>query len=349
MLFRMRKLSIPSAGGYEKLTIIDAQDPTPKQDEVLIDVKGIGVNYADILVRLGVYSSAKTYVGWPITPGFEVSGIIRAVGSQVKNHKVGDEVVAFTRFNGYSTALCVHERYAMKLPRGFNLMQAAGFPAVFMTAFYALKQIFILRPQSKILIHSAAGGVGSALIQIAKAEGHFVVGVVGSSHKVEYVKSLGADIVIDKSTDINFWQTLNTRGLKGQLDVVYDANGYTTISQGYEFLKPTGKLVVYGSHSLLPKVGGRINWFQLVSGYLKTKRFNPLDLVTDNKGLIGFNVSYLFEQEEMVKENMAGLAGLADSGKIYPFETTFIPFEKLEDAHRLIESGTSRGKIVLTV
>lgn len=345
----MKKISIPSAGGYEKLTIVEQPDPKPAPHEILIDVKGIGVNYADVLIRFGVYSSAKHYVGWPITPGFEVSGIVSEVGSECTKYKVGDEVVAFTRFNGYSTKICVPEVHALNLPKGFDLLQAAGFPAVFMTAYYALKQIFIVRKGSICLVHSAAGGVGSALVQIMKAEGHFVIGIVGSPNKVDYVKKMGADIVIDKSSNPHYWDMLRDQGFEKKIDVVYDANGFTTITQGYNFLRPTGKLVVYGSHSLIPKQGGKINWPQLIFGYLKTKRFNPLDLVTDNKSLVGFNVSYLFEQDEMVRENLEGLSELADKGLIYPPETTYIPFDKVADAHKLLETGTTRGKIILTV
>jgi len=343
----MKRVQIASAGGYEKLKFIELPTPTPQDHEVLIEVKGIGVNYADTLVRLGVYSSAKHYIGWPITPGFEVSGRVVKTGSKVKKFKVGDEVMGFTRFFGYSTELCIHEDHVMRLPKGFDLYQAAGFPAVFMTAYYALKQIMIFQPGSKLLIHSAAGGVGSALVQIAKAEGHYVVGVVGSSHKVDYVKKLGADVVLDKSTDPDIWKTQEKMGLKKAYDGVFDANGYTTYGKSYEFLRPTGKLVIYGSHSLLSKKGGRINWPHLIMGYLKTKRYNPFDLITDNKSIVAFNVSYLFEETAMVRQNLEGLMELAEKGLIYPPETTYIDFDHVAEAHKLIESGSTRGKIVL--
>lgn len=345
----MKKIVISSPGGYEKLVVTELPDPTPKNDEVLIQVKGVGINYADILIRLGVYASAKHYVGWPITPGFEVSGQVIGIGPLVKKYKVGDQVMGFTRFDGYSSLICIKEDHVMSLPQGFDLLQSAGFPAVYMTAYYALKQIFTLRPKSKILVHSAAGGVGSALVQLAKADGHFVVGVVGAANKVEYVKKLGADIVIDKSTDPNFWSTLQSQGLFKKFDVAYDPNGFTTIAKSYEFLNTMGKLVVYGSHSLIPKKGGKLNWIKLVIGYLKTKRFNPLDLVTDNKSLIGFNVSYLFEQNDMLKENLEGLYSYCSRGLVYPPETTYIPFSNVAEAHKLLESGTTRGKLVLTL
>jgi NADPH:quinone reductase-like Zn-dependent oxidoreductase len=306
------------------------------------------VNYADTLVRLGVYESAKVYVGWPITPGFEVSGIVKSVGSQVTRFKSGDPVVAFTRFNGYATEVCVEEMHTFSLPKGFDLLQAAGFPAVFMTAYYALKQLFILPKKAKVLVHSAAGGVGSALVQIAKAEGHFVVGIVGRADKVDYVKKLGADLVYDKSTTSDFWTELKSKG-HNNFDAVFDANGYTTLQNSYDFLRPTGRLVIYGSHSLLSKNGGKINYFKAAYGLWKTPKFNPLDMVTANKSIVAFNLSFLIEEDDLAKENLSGLLNYANQGKIFPPETTYIPFEKVAEAHQLIESGKSRGKIILTV
>ncbi|MFN9065805.1 MAG: zinc-binding dehydrogenase [Bdellovibrionales bacterium] len=343
----MKKIIIKSPGSYDKLEIQEFPSLEPGPHQVIISVKGIGVNYADTLVRLGVYESAKVYVGWPITPGFEVSGVVKSVGSKVTRFKSGDQVVAFTRFNGYATEVCVEEMHTFSLPKGFDLLQAAGFPAVFMTAYYALKQLFILPKKAKILVHSAAGGVGSALVQIAKAEGHFVVGIVGRADKVDYVKKMGADLVYDKSTVPDFWSELKKQG-HNNFDAVFDANGYTTLQNSYDFLRPTGRLVIYGSHSLLSKDGGKINYLKAAYGLWKTPKFNPLEMVTSNKSIVAFNLSFLIEEDELAKENLSGLLNYANQGKIFPPETTYIPFEKVAEAHQLIESGKSRGKIILT-
>lgn len=343
----MKKVVIHGPGSYDKLQFKESENLTPSDFQIVIDVKGIGVNYADTLVRLGVYESAKVYVGWPITPGFEVSGYVKRVGSKVTRFKIGDPVVAFTRFNGYATEVRVEEIHACHLPKGFDLLQSAGFPAVYMTAYYSMLQLFNLPKKAKILIHSAAGGVGSALVQIAKSRGHFVVGIVGKPDKVEYVKKLGADLVLDKSTDTDFWSTLRSQN-HNDFDAAYDANGYTTLQNSYNFLKPTGRLVVYGSHSLFSNTGGSINYLKAAIGLWKTPKFNPLKMVTDNKSIIAFNVSFLLEYDDLVQENLNGLLELANSGSIFPPETTYIPFENVVEAHQLIESGRSKGKIVLT-
>ncbi len=342
----MEKVQILKAGGYDQLQFVSENDPKPQNNEILIRVIATGVNYADVCVRLGVYESAKTYVGWPITPGFEVSGEVEAVGSQVKNFKMGDKVIGFTRFNGYSTKIALPEDQVMKLPKGFQVEEAAGFPAVFLTAYYALKQIIIIREGSAIVVHSAAGGVGTALVQLAKAMKLKVVGVVGSSHKVDYVKKLGADLVLDKSKDPQFWEKIRQFHPEGY-DVVFDANGYSTYKKSYDVLKPTGKLVVYGSHSLMPKSGGRLNYIKAGLGLLRTPKFDPLKLITDNKSVIGFNVSFLFDMKTMIGEAVADLYDLADRGELAPVLPTYFNFKEVAKAHQLIESGQSVGKIIL--
>ncbi|MBK9294593.1 MAG: zinc-binding dehydrogenase [Oligoflexia bacterium] len=342
----MKKIVIESAGGYEKLKIKEFPSPTPKEDEVLIEVKYSGINYADCLVRWGVYESAKKYVGWPITPGFEVSGKILAVGKNITNYKVGDLVIGFTLFNGYSSHICIPERHLLPQPQTFNLAQGAAFPAVYMTAYYSLFQIFYLPHKAKILVHSAAGGVGTALTQLAKAKGHVVAGVVGSNNKVQYCKNIGADFVYDKSSPDFKWSQIKTDFPEG-FDVVFDANGPTTLKISYDLLRPTGKLAIYGAHSLLPKSGGKINYLKAVIGILKTPKFDPMKLVTDNKSIICFNVSFLFSEDRLIQENLNGLVEMINSGQIKPPHVNIFSFNDVAKAHQFIESGKSTGKLVL--
>lgn len=342
----MKKISIASPGGYEKLQLVSEPDLICSNDQVLIDVEYAGVNYADCLIRLGVYESAKRYVGFPITPGFEVSGKVRSVGSNIKNFKVGDSVIGFTLFKGYSSQVAISEKHVIKLPEHFTMEQGAAFPAVYMTAYYALKQICYVYPQSKILIHSAAGGVGTALTQIAKNMGIEVTGIVGHSSKIDYAKSIGVDKVYDKSDPQFTWEKIKKDNPNG-FDVVYDANGFSTYKISYELLRPTGKLAIYGSHSLIPKQGGRINYFKAAWGLLKTPRFKPLQMITDNKSIICFNLSFLFNEKLLVEQNIGGLQELLSKKLISPPQVKIFPIEKAEDAHRHIESGLSVGKIVL--
>ncbi len=219
----MKRVVIEKPGSYDCLIIQEEPDPQPSKGEILIETHACGINFADCCVRMGLYKSAKEFVGWPITPGFEVAGVVTAVGEGVKRFAIGQKVVAITLFNGYTTHLVVPENQVFPLPESLTFAQGAGIPTVFLTAYYALFELVHPKKGNTILIHSAAGGVGSTLVQFAKIAGCKVIGVVGASHKVDYVKSLGADVVIDKSSQ-DLWKEVEKIAPKG-LDIILDANG----------------------------------------------------------------------------------------------------------------------------
>lgn len=342
----MRKVVIPSAGSYDKLVIKRVEAPSPGVGEVLIDVKFAGVNYADVLIRLGVYESAKAYVGWPITPGFEVSGVVSKLGEGVTEFNIGDEVFGFTLFNGYSEKVSLPVDQVVSVPKGYSMAQAAGLPAAYMTAYYAMFQIFHLPENALLLVHSAAGGVGTALVSLAKARRHRAVGIVGNPEKKNHVMESGAVKVYSKQDSDFSWDKVLSDYQEG-FDAVFDANGYPTFKFSYNALKPTGKLVTYGSHSLLSKDGGKLNYLKAAWGLLTTPRFNPLDLITDNKSVIGFNLSFLFDFELLKKDCLEGLLSLVEQGQIAPPKVTEFAIEDVASAHQFIESGKSTGKIVL--
>ena len=341
----MKKIIIYKPGDYKQLKIEECPTPDPLENEVLIKAKYIGINYADILIRWGVYSSAKEYVGWPITPGFELSGIIEKVGSHVTKFKAGDQVFGVTRFGAYATHICLTEDFVFHLPKKLSLEQGAAFPAVYFTAYHALFQNIVIRPGAKILIHSCAGGVGSALLQLCRYMGFESIGIVGSTHKIATATGLGANHVIDKSKQ-NLWEEAERISPSGY-DVILDANGASTLKDSYEHLAPSGKLLCYGFHSMLPKQGGKLNYLKLIWTFLKTPRFNPLNMTNKNKSLVTFNLSYLFDKKEMFKEAVDHLVKLIETEKITGPETKVFLFENVGEAHKALESGQTTGKIIL--
>jgi NADPH:quinone reductase-like Zn-dependent oxidoreductase len=342
---RARRVVIHEAGGHEKLRIEPFAVPPPASTEVVVEVKASGVNFADTIVRMGLYASAKEYVGWPITPGFEVSGVVVSVGAAASDLAPGDAVFAVTLFNGYTSHLVVDRSYVFRKPEALGFAEAAALPSVFMTAWYALFELAHPRKGQKLLVHSAAGGVGCALVQLAKIAGCEVTAVVGASHKVETVRRLGADHVIDKGS-VPLWREAR-RVAPGGFDVVLDANGVSTLKASYEHLAPAGKLVVYGFHSMLPKSGGRPSWPKLAFDYVRTPRFNPLDLTNDNKSVLAFNLSYLFERKELLAEAIGQMLGWLEAGKLVPLPVVSYPMGDVARAHADIESGTTVGKLVL--
>jgi NADPH:quinone reductase-like Zn-dependent oxidoreductase len=348
----VRRVVIHRAGGYDRLAFEEVAPTAPGVGEVAIDVRAVGVNYADVIVRMGLYASAKEFVGWPITPGFEVSGVITAIGPRDPSDppdapelKVGDAVIACTLFGGYTTHLVTKRRYVYHKPANLSFEQAAGAPAVLLTAWYAIHELAHPRPGQIALVHSAAGGVGSSLVQILKLGGNRVVGVVGSSHKVEAAKRLGCDVVIDKSTQ-DLWKLASEAAPNG-FDSVYDANGVETLKESYRHLRKAGKLVIYGFSTMMPKSGGKPNWRKLVSGYLRTPRFNPLDLTKDSKSVMAFNLSYLFDRMDILGPAMNDITRWLADGSLQPPTVTTYKLADVAQAHRDIESGKTIGKLVL--
>ncbi len=341
----MRRVVIHKPGGYERLQIEETSDLTPGPGEVLIDVCAIGVNYADCVTRMGLYASAKAYEGYPMTPGFEVAGRVAALGEGLGGPSPGAAVIGISRFNAYATQLVVPVEQVFEVPPALSLEEAAGFSVVFLTAWYALFGLAHVRKGEVLLVHSAAGGVGGALVQLAGLAGCRVVAVVGAGHKVEPARALGADVVIDKSAE-DLWARAREAAPAGY-HVVLDANGAETLRRSYEQLAPTGRLVVYGFHGMLPKHGGRPNWLRLGLDWLRTPRFNPMRLTVENRSVLGFNLSFLFDRAELLQLAMRELLEWAGEKRVKMPRITSYPFAKVAQAHRDLESGQTVGKLIL--
>jgi len=343
----MKKIVIERPGGYRRLEIKDFPTPEPRNDEVLVEVLAAGINFADIFIRLGLYKSAKEFVGWPITPGFEFSGNVLRCGRDVSGISEGASVFGLTRFGAYASHLCVpaDQVYPIGQSSKFTTAQWAAFPAVFLTAYHGLFQNIVLRAGMKILVHSAAGGVGGALLQLGKIAGCRMFAVVGSSHKVDAALAFGAERVIDKSQE-DLWAKAEQICPDG-FDVVFDANGPATLKQSYRHLASSGKLVSYGFHSMLSTRAGVASYFKLIYEYLRVPRFNPLNMTNGNKSLIAFNLSYLFHRLDLLAEAMGDLINWVEAGKIKAPALQEFSFEKVADAHRALESGKTVGKLIL--
>lgn len=341
----MHKVVIHKAGGYEQLKLETYPVPKPDDHQILIRTQAVGVNYADVCVRWGVYESARRFVGWPITPGFEYAGWVEEVGRGVKHLKPGDAVFGVTFFNGYSTHVCAPADLVWPKPKVLGFEAAAGFLAVHFTAYHGLLQNVVVQPGMRVLVHSAGGGVGSALVQLCKLHDLHVTGVVGASHKVEYVCQLGADAVINKSQQM-LWGEAKRLCPEGY-DLVFDANGPETLAESYAHLKPTGKLMVYGFHTLLPKQGGRINYLKAALGMLRMPRFNPLTMTTENKGVIAFNLSFLFGRTDLLQAAVSDLTAWVEAGRIAVPKVRSFALADVARAHQALESGETTGKLVL--
>ncbi len=339
----MKKIAIHRPGSFNQLKIEEHHGLTPQSGEIKVNIHAIGINYADVVIRWGLYESAKKFVGWPITPGFEFSGTVAALGTGISGFEIGQQVFGISLFNGYATEICVPQHQLFHVPHGITLEAAAGFPAVYMTAYHALLQLIIVRPGEKTIIHSAAGGVGSALLQLCRIKGMETIGVVGSSHKVTHAREMGATHVIDKSKQ-DVWQTIRETYPDGP-DVIFDANGGESLQKGWDLLKRGGKMVSYGTHTILPKESGRLNYPKLVWSWLRAPRFHSLQM--NQRSIVTFNLSFMFDKRELLEEAMRDLIRWMETGEIKPLPVTSYAFENVAQAHRDLQSGKTVGKLVL--
>ena len=389
-----RRIVIHRPGGHDRLRIEPFELGTRAPGHVRIQADAIGVNYADCVARMGLYASAAKYVGWPLVPGFEVAGRVLEHDA-ASAWRVGDEVVAVTRFGGYATQLDVPEHQVFPRPRvgsgsgsgagsglGLGLgsgsgsgsgagsgagagsesasesasesdaprlcaAEAAGLPTVYATAWYALFELASITRGQRLLVHSGAGGVGGAILQLARRAGCETVAVVGRTDKVDVARALGATHVIDKSRE-PLWPRARALAPRGY-DVVLDANGAETLSRSYESLGSPGRLVVYGFHTMLPRRGGRPSWPRLALSWLRTPRFDPLRMTSENRSVLAFNLSYLFERRPLLERAMSEIWSGLERGELRALPTRTFAFDDVAAAHAALESGTTTGKLVLTV
>jgi len=294
---------------------------------------------------MGLYSSAKKYVGWPITPGFDFAGHICAVGRTVNQRQVGDPVVGVTRFGGYASHVCVPVTQVFPLPEGWTMVRAAAFPTVHLTAWYALCELSRPRPGKKVLVHSGAGGVGTAALAICRHLGLDALAVVGASHKIDTARRSGAADVVDRSSE-SLWERAELFAPEG-FDIILEASGASTLRQSYRHLGPTGRLLIYGMATLLSRGDKRINWFRVAWQYLRLPWFHPMSLLDRNVSVSGFNLSYLFTQQRLLNEAMLLLLDWACAGVLIEPPIREYPLDDVASAHRDLESGNTVGKLVL--
>lgn len=286
-------------------------------------------------------------------PGFDISGEVEWAGVQ-SGFVAGDRVFGATFFGGYSTRCLVPGHQLLRVPTGLGMAEAAAVPSVAVTALHTccLAGFWPHAPPTEsraALIHSAARGVGSMLVQMCKLCGFSpVVAVVGSSHKVSTCKDLGADVVIDKSKE-RLWRAAEASAPNG-FTAIFDGNGVATLGEGYEHLAMTGRLVSYGFHSNLPSTVGALNpfcWLRMAFGMARMPKFDSMRMVLESKGLLGFNLSFFAYEHRLQKKYLEQLLEWLSAGKLTVSKVTEFDMSQVGSAHSLIQSGRSIGKIVL--
>jgi len=336
----MKQLVIPRYGPPEVLAVREASDPAVLPGTVRIRVRAAGVNFSDLLARQGLYPDAPKP---PCTVGYEVAGLVDAVGAGVTAPRVGDRVVATTRFGGQSELVVVPTAVVFPLPAGWSLEQGAAFPVVYLTAHHMLVRVAAARRGETVLVHAAAGGVGLAVAELSRILGFRVLGLA-SAGKHAILREYGVEPLDGRDPR---WFDVVRRAAPRGVDVVLDAVGGDSWRHGYRLLAPAGRLVCYGA-SVLSEGTGR-NLLKTIWRVVRFPRFGTLALMNDNKSVAGVNLGHVWNDQALLAPQVEALLGYAREGKLTPRVDRTFPLAEAAAAHRYIHERRNIGKVVLVL
>ncbi len=337
----MKQVQIPRYGDPDVLRVVERADPQPKPGQVAIAVRAAGINFADIMARMGLYQDAPKP---PMTVGYEVSGVIDAVGEGVDEARVGERVLAMTHFGGHSSRAVVDNNAALPLPDSMGFEAGAALPVVYLTAYHMLVYLGNLHPGERVLIHSAGGGVGIAAIQLAKWRGAEIFGTA-SPGKHERLTELGVHHCIDYRSE-DFEEVIKRKtGGKG-VHIALDAVGGKSFKKSFRSLAKTGRLFCFGVSSFAP--GQKRRLLSAARSLISMPWFHPVTFMQQNKGVLGVNMGDFWDEPEVAQSEMKELLDLYREGVIDPPVDRVFPYTEAAAAQRYIQERKNFGKVVLT-
>jgi NADPH:quinone reductase-like Zn-dependent oxidoreductase len=341
----MRQIWITRAGAPEVLEVREAPDPEPQPGEVRVRVAASGLNFADISARMGLYPDMPPI---PCVVGYEVSGVIDAIGEAVEGPdaralKVGDKVVALTRFGGHADVVCIPRAQAVRVPEGISMVTAGAVPVNYLTAWLMLIELGNVHAGHTVLVHAAAGGVGQAALQICKYRGASVIGTA-SAGKHERLREVGVDHCIDyRNQDFEAEVMRITEG-RG-VDIALDAVGGESFSKSYRCLRHTGRLFMFGASSFAPSTKRRL--MPILKGVIKTPKFKPFDLLDNNRGVFGINLGHLWHEIDRLGIIFEQVMEKVGDQTLTPVVDREFSFDQVVEAHAYIQGRNNFGKVML--
>jgi NADPH:quinone reductase len=322
----MKAVQLKEYGGPEVLEIVELEKPVPTGREVLIEIKAIGVNYADTARREGQYV-VKTPL--PFIPGAEIAGIVATVGDKVTSVKPGMRVVTLIESGGYSEFALADERSLIPIPEQLDYQNAVALPLQGLSAYHVLKTMGRLEKGESVLVHAAAGGVGTLAVQLAKLFGAGkVIATASSSEKLDLARQMGADVLINYSESNWVEQVLEATGGKG-VDVALEMVGGDVFHKTLKCLATFGRLVVFGA----------------ASG--EQSKMYPSSLMARNQSVIGFFLPQIMRKPELLQPSLVELLSYLGEGKLKLTIGGVFPLDEAANVHRLLQSRKTTGKLVL--
>ncbi len=343
----MRAMVVRRYGQPEVFEVQQVPDPQPKAGEALIRVKAIGVNFADLLQRMGLYPGSPKP---PFIPGLEIAGVVEKIVEGSKRDetnalKPGDAVVAMPHFKAYAEWVAVPTNTVYRIPAGMPFEDAAAFPVNYLTAYHSMFTMGNLQPGDRILIHGAAGGVGIAAVQLARAKGLVIFGTAGPA-KQDYLRKIGVDHPIDYEKN-DFVKVVRQYAPDG-IEMVMDPIGGKSLTRGQKCLGPTGRLVIYGLSEAAGS-GGKRNLLRGAKALLQSPRFHPLKLMAQNLAVIGVSLGVMDSRGALLRSELDELFRMYSAGKIKPVIGKTFPLDQAAAAHQYIHDRKNIGKVILSV
>ena len=328
-------------GNAEKaFEIREADKPRPNANQVLIKVEAFGLNFADVMARLGLYKAAPPL---PAILGYDVVGEIEAIGTNVNHVKLGDRVIALTKFGGYAEFALADKEVVYKIPNSFSAGVAVALATQYSTAYFLSHHMANLQENDTVLIHAAAGGVGTALVQMALHKKCIVFGTCGSDEKVAYLKKNGVHYPINYRKN-DFEDVVRKVIEKKGLDAVFDPVGGKSVKKDFRLLGAGGRVFSFGVSSM--------NQTKTIFGKLRVLWqfgfYHPLQFLSGSKGIVGINMLKVGEENpEKMAKVMQEVIRLTEEGILTPHVGGEYQVDQLAEAHAFLESRKSMGKIVI--
>jgi NADPH:quinone reductase-like Zn-dependent oxidoreductase len=337
----MRAVWITRPGGPEALEVRETADPEPGPGQVRIRVRAAGLTFADVMAAQGLYPYAPKP---PCVVGYEVSGVVDALGERVQGHMAGQRVLATTHFGGHADVVCVPAEQVLPIPDAMSFEEAAAIPVNYLTAYHMLFRVAGVRPGERVLVHMAAGGVGTAVLQLCRTVDDLEVFGTASTAKHDVLRAEGCAHPIDYHTTDYAAEVRRLTGGEG-VDIVLDPLGGNDWRKGLKLLRPVGRLVAYGFANLAG--GQRRRPVRLAAQVAGIPLLTPLQMMNNNRTVSGVNIGRMWGQIAILREELQAVLTLWQQGKIKPHIDTTYPFTRAADAHRRILQHQNIGKVLL--